>query len=160
MQVTPGVYTGINDGISKIYAAEGLKGCMQGATPTFIGFLMQGALKYGRKCVCGVCMCVVCVVCVCVWCGYVCGVCMCVVCVCVWCVYVCGVCGVCMCVVCVCVCVRVQGATPTFMCFLFLCLSHTLHTHAHILLYLSDVYTENDRSLLQKSPIKETICCT
>mmetsp|Transcript_23169 Transcript_23169/g.37158 ORF Transcript_23169/g.37158 Transcript_23169/m.37158 type:complete len:369 (+) Transcript_23169:72-1178(+) len=47
MQVTPGVYTGINDGISKIYAAEGFKGCMQGATPTFIGFLMQGALKYG-----------------------------------------------------------------------------------------------------------------
>jgi len=47
MQVTPGVFTGINDGISKIYAAEGFKGCMQGATPTFIGFMMQGALKYG-----------------------------------------------------------------------------------------------------------------
>jgi len=47
MQVTPGAFTGINDGISKIYAAEGFKGCMQGATPTFIGFLMQGALKYG-----------------------------------------------------------------------------------------------------------------
>ena len=47
MQVTPGAFTSINDGISKIYAAEGLKGCMQGATPTFLGFMMQGALKYG-----------------------------------------------------------------------------------------------------------------
>ena len=47
MQVTPGAFTGINDGISKIYAAEGIKGCMQGATPTFLGFMMQGALKYG-----------------------------------------------------------------------------------------------------------------
>lgn len=47
MQVQPGVFTGINDGISKIYAAEGIRGCMQGATPTFLGFMMQGALKYG-----------------------------------------------------------------------------------------------------------------
>lgn len=47
MQVTPGAFTSINDGISKIYAAEGLAGCMQGATPTFLGFMMQGALKYG-----------------------------------------------------------------------------------------------------------------
>jgi len=47
MQVTPGAFTSINDGISKIYAAEGFKGCMQGATPTFLGFMMQGALKYG-----------------------------------------------------------------------------------------------------------------
>ena len=51
MQVQPGVFTGINDGISKIYAAEGIRGCMQGATPTFLGFMMQGALK-SVLCVC------------------------------------------------------------------------------------------------------------
>ena len=47
MQVTPGCFANVNEGISKIYAAEGIKGCMQGATPTFCGFLLQGALKYG-----------------------------------------------------------------------------------------------------------------
>jgi len=47
MQVKPGSFDGINDGIAKIYKAEGIKGCMMGATPTFLGFMMQGALKYG-----------------------------------------------------------------------------------------------------------------
>uniref|UniRef100_A0A7S0EG04 Mitochondrial phosphate carrier protein n=1 Tax=Hanusia phi TaxID=3032 RepID=A0A7S0EG04_9CRYP len=47
LQVNPGEFTSLNDGIRKIYEKEGPKGLMQGMTPTFCGFLMQGALKYG-----------------------------------------------------------------------------------------------------------------
>jgi len=47
MQVNPGEFKNLNDGISKIYNAEGPRGLMQGMAPTFCGFILQGALKYG-----------------------------------------------------------------------------------------------------------------
>jgi len=47
LQVNPGEFTSLNDGIAKIYAKEGPTGLMQGMAPTFCGFILQGALKYG-----------------------------------------------------------------------------------------------------------------
>eukprot|EP00288_Rhodomonas_lens_P013173 CAMPEP_0177699536 /NCGR_PEP_ID=MMETSP0484_2-20121128/5630_1 /TAXON_ID=354590 /ORGANISM="Rhodomonas lens, Strain RHODO" /LENGTH=304 /DNA_ID=CAMNT_0019210709 /DNA_START=76 /DNA_END=990 /DNA_ORIENTATION=+ len=47
MQVTPGVYKGLGDGVKKIYASAGMKGLLQGFMPTMYGYASQGALKYG-----------------------------------------------------------------------------------------------------------------
>lgn len=47
MQVNPGEFSSLADGISKIYKSSGFNGVMQGALPTTIGFLLQGSLKYG-----------------------------------------------------------------------------------------------------------------
>eukprot|EP00285_Hemiselmis_virescens_P014098 CAMPEP_0173377580 /NCGR_PEP_ID=MMETSP1356-20130122/826_1 /TAXON_ID=77927 ORGANISM="Hemiselmis virescens, Strain PCC157" /NCGR_SAMPLE_ID=MMETSP1356 /ASSEMBLY_ACC=CAM_ASM_000847 /LENGTH=411 /DNA_ID=CAMNT_0014330377 /DNA_START=68 /DNA_END=1303 /DNA_ORIENTATION=- len=46
-QVNPGEFTGVSSGIQSIFKNEGWKGIMRGATPTTIGFLLQGSLKYG-----------------------------------------------------------------------------------------------------------------
>eukprot|EP00283_Hemiselmis_rufescens_P016067 CAMPEP_0173438438 /NCGR_PEP_ID=MMETSP1357-20121228/20397_1 /TAXON_ID=77926 /ORGANISM="Hemiselmis rufescens, Strain PCC563" /LENGTH=409 /DNA_ID=CAMNT_0014403735 /DNA_START=50 /DNA_END=1279 /DNA_ORIENTATION=+ len=46
-QVNPGEFSGVSSGIQSIYKNEGFAGIMRGATPTTIGFLMQGSLKYG-----------------------------------------------------------------------------------------------------------------
>eukprot|EP00286_Rhodomonas_abbreviata_P008422 CAMPEP_0181323066 /NCGR_PEP_ID=MMETSP1101-20121128/19577_1 /TAXON_ID=46948 /ORGANISM="Rhodomonas abbreviata, Strain Caron Lab Isolate" /LENGTH=302 /DNA_ID=CAMNT_0023431049 /DNA_START=47 /DNA_END=955 /DNA_ORIENTATION=- len=47
MQVTPGEFTGLLDGVKKIYGQRGFAGLMQGFMPTMYGFGCQGALKYG-----------------------------------------------------------------------------------------------------------------
>lgn len=46
-QVNPGEFASLNEGIRKIYAAEGLSGIMRGQVPTCVGFLLQGSLKFG-----------------------------------------------------------------------------------------------------------------
>lgn len=47
MQVNPGEFTSLSDGISKIFAKQGPAGLAQGVVPTGCGFLLQGGLKYG-----------------------------------------------------------------------------------------------------------------
>jgi solute carrier family 25 phosphate transporter 3 len=47
MQVTPGLYSSLYDGMGKIYAKSGVMGLLQGFMPTMYGYAFQGALKYG-----------------------------------------------------------------------------------------------------------------
>jgi len=47
MQVDPKMYTGIFNGWKIIGAKEGLRGLYTGWLPTFVGYSMQGACKYG-----------------------------------------------------------------------------------------------------------------
>ena len=46
-QVDSSLYKGNMDGWSKIYRAEGLRGIFTGWGPTFVGYSVQGAGKYG-----------------------------------------------------------------------------------------------------------------
>jgi solute carrier family 25 phosphate transporter 3 len=46
-QVDPKLYTGIFQAWRKIHAAEGVRGLMTGWSPTFFGYSLQGAFKYG-----------------------------------------------------------------------------------------------------------------
>lgn len=46
-QVNPGLYKGIADGFSKIYAAEGARGLVVGWAPTLVGYSLQGFCKFG-----------------------------------------------------------------------------------------------------------------
>lgn len=47
MQVNPGKFNGLVSGIKTIAAEEGSKGLWKGVGPTFIGYSLQGAFKYG-----------------------------------------------------------------------------------------------------------------
>lgn len=47
MQVNPGKFNGLISGIKTIAAEEGSKGLWKGVGPTFIGYSLQGAFKYG-----------------------------------------------------------------------------------------------------------------
>lgn len=47
MQVNPGEFSSLTDGIKKIFAKQGPAGLAQGMAPTGCGFLLQGGLKYG-----------------------------------------------------------------------------------------------------------------
>lgn len=47
LQVNPGEFSSLGDGISKIYKTSGIPGLFTGVTPTTCGFLLQGSLKYG-----------------------------------------------------------------------------------------------------------------
>jgi solute carrier family 25 phosphate transporter 3 len=46
-QIHPGIYSSLPDGLGQIYAANGVQGLFLGIGPTAVGFLLQGALKYG-----------------------------------------------------------------------------------------------------------------
>lgn len=46
-QVDPKIYKSNLQGWSKIYRAEGLRGVFFGWSPTFVGYSLQGAGKYG-----------------------------------------------------------------------------------------------------------------
>jgi hypothetical protein len=46
-QIDGKMYTGNIDGWSKILRAEGVRGLYTGGSPTFFGYSVQGALKYG-----------------------------------------------------------------------------------------------------------------
>lgn len=46
-QINPGEFKSLNEGIAKIFKAEGFAGIMRGQVPTTLGFLLQGSLKYG-----------------------------------------------------------------------------------------------------------------
>lgn len=46
-QVDPKLYTSNLNGWKTIYRAEGLRGCVLGWSPTFVGYAFQGAGKYG-----------------------------------------------------------------------------------------------------------------
>lgn len=46
-QVDPKIYLGNVDGWRKIIAADGIAGVYTGGSPTFFGYSVQGALKYG-----------------------------------------------------------------------------------------------------------------
>lgn len=46
-QINPGIYKSMGDGIRTIRAEEGLRGLVVGWLPTFIGYSLQGAGKYG-----------------------------------------------------------------------------------------------------------------
>ncbi|KAJ1565099.1 Cu/Pi carrier [Cladochytrium tenue] len=47
MQVDPAKYKGLVSGLRTIIAEEGAIGVWKGVTPTFIGYSLQGAFKYG-----------------------------------------------------------------------------------------------------------------
>jgi len=47
MQVNPGKFNGLVSGIKTISAEEGAKGLWKGVGPTFVGYSLQGAFKYG-----------------------------------------------------------------------------------------------------------------
>ncbi|PCH44164.1 mitochondrial carrier protein [Wolfiporia cocos MD-104 SS10] len=47
MQVNPGKYNGLVSGIKTISAEEGSRGLWKGFGPTFVGYSLQGAFKYG-----------------------------------------------------------------------------------------------------------------
>lgn len=46
-QIHPGIYSSLPDGLGQIYAENGVPGLFLGIGPTAVGFLLQGALKYG-----------------------------------------------------------------------------------------------------------------
>ncbi|KAJ2718978.1 Cu/Pi carrier [Coemansia sp. Benny D115] len=47
MQVSPGVYSSIADGLVKVSKTSGLRGLFVGGTATFLGYSLQGMGKYG-----------------------------------------------------------------------------------------------------------------
>lgn len=47
MQANPKLYSGLLNGFSGIYRAEGVTGIFKGWLPTCIGYHMQGMVKFG-----------------------------------------------------------------------------------------------------------------